>query len=146
MTHENSTSFLDTYFDYLPEDMQREIINRCYKPPAPKHCYGDMVVLTQQMQETIETIETIDAVSWADDTEPSNDASGVYCVMLNPTWRHERWTWEYLIRELKSDNSRYYTTEFIGSIEENENYYLRDYAFVLNENEMLHYNPETFTI
>ena len=63
MTHENSTSFLDTYFDYLPEDMQREIINRCYKRPAPKHCYGDMVVLTQEMQETIETIETTNTES-----------------------------------------------------------------------------------
>ena len=150
MTEEKSASFLDTYFEFLPEDMQREIINRCYQRPAPKHCYGDLVVfVSDRPQETISATVTTysEPLGTYYETERPNDASGVYCVMVNPRWRHEQWTWEYLVRELKSDNSGHYTTEFIRNVaenKENENHYLRDCAFILNEHQLLHYDQSAF--
>ena len=141
-----STSFLDNYFELLPEDMQREVINRCYKQPEPKYRCGDMVVFVtaaRPLAPSPATITHYDPTGTYIDTERPNDASGVYCIMMHPVWKHYQWTWEYLIRELKSDNAGNFSTEFIGNIRENENYYLHDCAFILNEHQLAQYGRET---
>ena len=146
MAEEKSTPFLDNFFEFLPEDMQREIIDRCYKRPDPKYRCGDMVVfvpVASYLAPSRETVTHAEPAGTYIDTERPNDASGVYCIMMNPIWKHYQWTWEYLIRELKSDNSGRFSTEFIGNIRENENHYLLDCAFILNEHQMLPYNSET---
>ena len=133
-SNKRSTQFLDNFFEFLPEDMQREIINRCYKRPHPKYCYGDMVEFVS-MQQAFPSTTTQTYY----DTERPTNASNVYCVMMNPVWKDIEWTWQYMIREFRLDNSRYYSTEFIGNIRENENFYLHDCAFILNEPQMSRY-------
>lgn len=148
MVQDKSTNFLDNFFEFLPHDMQQEIIKRCYRRPRPKHCYGDMVVfVTHQPPEATTTQTYSDPVGSYLARERLNDASDVYCVMMNPVWMLDQWSWQYIIRELKSDNSGYYSTEFISDIRENENSYLHDCAFVVSEHQLTCYNRETtFTI
>ena len=146
-SNKRNTQFLDNFFEFLPEDMQREIINRCYKRPHPKYCYGDIVEFaTTQAPQVLPstTTQTYDEPTGTYyDTERPNDASNVYCVMMNPVWKDIEWTWQYIIREFKLDNSGYYSTEFIRNIRENENFYLHDCAFILNEYQMTrHFNTQ----
>ena len=147
MMQDKSTSFMDNFFEFLPYDMQQEIIKRCYKRPHPKHCYGDMVVFVTHQPPPATTTQTyFGPIGSYVLTERPNDATDVYCVMRNPVWIIDQWSWQYIIREVRSDNSGYYSTEFLGNIRENENCYLYDCAFVVNEHQLSCYNREIASI
>ena len=141
------STFMNNYFQYLPYDMQQEIIKHCYKRPHPKYCYGDMVVFVLDQKPATSVTQTYSGpIGSYTGTERLNDASDVYCVMKNPVWRHYQWTWEYLIRELKSDGNGYFSTEFISRIRDNENRYLHDCGFILNEHQIGHYKRDVFEV
>ena len=147
LSKDGSTTFMDNYFDFLPYDMQQEIIKLCYKRPTPKFGYGDIVITgpSTPQDEALQTYSEPVGDYW--ETERPNDASGIYCVMMNPIWKDTSWTWEYIIREFQADNSGYYSSQFLNNDchdeEGNENYYLLDCAYIHAEHQLLKHLPET---